>query len=99
MVLATINGIFSLSPFSLPGILFSQKGLSYGSETLHWVITENILEKWRENLSGYLSTFLPSPPKHVYRKIPLVSMGGRAEGPACADLQARTPIGASEIYL
>ena len=26
---------------------------------------------------------------------PLVSMGGRAEGLACADLGARTPIGAS----
>ena len=28
-------------------------------------------------------------------KFPLVSMGGRAEGLACADLGARTPIGAS----
>ena len=30
-------------------------------------------------------------------KFPLVSMGGRAEGLACADLGARTPIGASGI--
>ena len=29
------------------------------------------------------------------KKIPLVSMGGRAEGLACADPGARTPIGAS----
>ena len=29
------------------------------------------------------------------RKFPLVSMGGRAEGLACADPGARTPIGAS----
>ena len=29
------------------------------------------------------------------RKFPLVSMGGRAEGLACADPVARTPIGAS----
>ena len=28
-------------------------------------------------------------------KFPLVSMGGRAEGLACTDLGARTPIGAS----
>ena len=28
-------------------------------------------------------------------KFPLVSMGGRAEGLACADSGARTPIGAS----
>ena len=28
-------------------------------------------------------------------KLPLVSMGGRAEGLACEDRRARTPIGAS----
>ena len=28
-------------------------------------------------------------------KFPLVTMGGRAEGLACADPEARTPIGAS----
>ena len=33
------------------------------------------------------------------RKFPLVSIGGRAEGLACADPGARTPIGASGIYL
>ena len=33
----------------------------------------------------------------VAGKFPLVSMGGRAEGLACADLGARTPIGASGI--
>ena len=32
-------------------------------------------------------------------KIPLVSMGGRAEGLACADPGARTPIGASRNFL
>ena len=32
------------------------------------------------------------------QKIPLVSMGGRAEGLACADLGARNPIGASGNY-
>ena len=31
------------------------------------------------------------------RKFPLVSMGGRAEGLACADPGARTPIGTSGI--
>jgi hypothetical protein len=31
-------------------------------------------------------------------KFPLVSMGRRAEGFACADPVARTPIGASEIF-
>ena len=30
-------------------------------------------------------------------KVPLVSMGGRAEGLTCADPGARTPIGASGI--
>ena len=32
-------------------------------------------------------------------KFPLVSMGGRAEGLACADPGARTPIGASGISI
>ena len=32
-------------------------------------------------------------------KFPLVSLGGRAEGLACADPVARTPIGASGIVL
>ena len=32
-------------------------------------------------------------------KFPLVSMGGRAECPVCADTGARTPIGASGILL
>jgi hypothetical protein len=32
-------------------------------------------------------------------KFPLVLMEGRAEGLACADPGARTPIGASGIYL
>ena len=32
-------------------------------------------------------------------KFPLVSMGGRAKGLACADLVARTPIGASGNFL
>ena len=31
-------------------------------------------------------------------KFPLVSMGGRTEGLACADLGARTPIGASDFF-
>jgi hypothetical protein len=31
-------------------------------------------------------------------KFPPVSMGGRAEGLACADPEARTPIGASGIF-
>ena len=31
-------------------------------------------------------------------KFPLVSMGGRAEGLACADPGARTPIGSSGIF-
>ena len=31
-------------------------------------------------------------------KFPLVSMGGGAEGLACADPEARTPIGASGIF-
>ena len=33
------------------------------------------------------------------KKFPLVSMGGRAEGQACADPGARTPIGASGNFL
>ena len=33
------------------------------------------------------------------RKFPLVSMGGSAEGLACADPVARTPIGASGIVV
>ena len=33
------------------------------------------------------------------RKFPLVSIGGRAEGLACADLGARTPIGMSGTFI
>jgi hypothetical protein len=32
-------------------------------------------------------------------KYPLVTMGGQAEGLACADLGARTPIGASGNFV
>ena len=35
--------------------------------------------------------------RHMRRKFPLVSMGGRAEGLASADPGARTPIGANGI--
>ena len=38
------------------------------------------------------------PPDMCAEKFPLVSMGGRAEGLAIADLGARTPIGASGIF-
>jgi hypothetical protein len=37
--------------------------------------------------------------KNILRKFPLVLMGGRAEGLACADPGARTPIGASGIIV
>ena len=37
------------------------------------------------------------PPRYVRRKFPLVSMGDWAEGLACADPGARTPIGARGI--
>ena len=37
------------------------------------------------------------PPRHVRRKISASVDGGRAEGPACADPGARTPIGVSGI--
>ena len=33
------------------------------------------------------------------RKFPLVSMGGRAEGLACADPGARTPSALAEIFV
>ena len=33
------------------------------------------------------------------RKFPLVSMGGQAEGLACTEPVARTPIGASENFI
>jgi hypothetical protein len=33
------------------------------------------------------------------RKFPIVSMGGRTEGLACADPGARTPIGASGNFI
>ena len=33
------------------------------------------------------------------RNFPLMSMGGRAEGLACADLGARTPIGVSGNFI
>ena len=39
------------------------------------------------------------PPDMCAEKFPLVSMGGRAEGLACADPGGRTPIGASGIFL
>ena len=39
------------------------------------------------------------PPDMCAEKFPLVSMGGRAEGLACADPGARTPIGTSGNFL
>ena len=55
------------------------------------------------------NTYLPSPawtcvPEKMSMggwadgKIPLVSMGGQAEGQVCADPWARTPIGTTEIF-
>ena len=35
--MSTINGVFYLLSFSLVGLLFSQNGLSYGSEILYGV--------------------------------------------------------------
>ena len=59
--------------------------LSKGSETL--VMTSEGLGEMFE--SEFTDT--------CTNKIPLVLMGGGAEGQACADLGARTPIGASGI--
>ena len=42
--------------------------------------------------------FPPPPPDMCAEKFPLVLMGGRAEGLACADPGARTPIGARGNY-
>ena len=48
-------------------------------------------------LNGKL--YPPPPPSDMCaEKFPLVSMGGRAEGLACTDPGARTPIGASGIF-
>ena len=44
---------------------------------------------------GFGEMFEGNPADMCARKFPLVSMGGRAEGLACADPGARTPIGPS----
>ena len=46
---------------------------------------------------GLWEMFKGDFPDTLAKKNPLLSMGGRAEGQACADLGARTPIGASGI--
>ena len=46
-------------------------------------------------LADIFSTFLTLPPRHVRRKNSAGVDGGWAEGQACADPGARTPIGAS----
>jgi hypothetical protein len=44
---STINGVISLYFFSLSaGLLFSQKGLSYGFETLHGVFIHKKDKIW-----------------------------------------------------
>ena len=52
-----------------------------------------------ETLEGLGEMFEGYSAETCAGKIPLVPMGVRAEGPACADMGARTPIGASGITL
>ena len=50
----------------------------------------------RKMIRKTFGQFYPPPLSDTCaEKFPLVSMGGRAEGLACADPGARTPIGAS----
>ena len=46
---------------------------------------------------GFVGMFEGDSADTLARKFPLVLMGGQAEGLACADPVARTPIGASGI--
>ena len=48
---------------------------------------------------GFGETFEGDYKDTCVGKFPLVSMGGRAEGLACADPGARTPIGVSGIVV
>ena len=78
------------TPFSRMIYLAGQRGnlykLSYGSETL-CMTSEGLGELFEGDFADTCA-----------EKIPLVSMGARAEGLACADPGARTPIGASGNY-
>ena len=67
--------------FLSPWVKFLSKRLSQGSEILHGALNEKCSHNF-------------APPDMWAKKIPLVSMGGPAEGHACADPGARTPIDA-----
>ena len=83
-IVASINGIlFSYLFLPLNWLVFSHKGLSYGSEILHGVLTQkNYI--WGETNLGYFVSFylkmfqekLPPPPRHVRQKM---SVGGYGE--------------------
>ena len=80
--MSTIKGVFSLSFFSLLHLLFSQKGLSYGSELLHGVLTPPPIRLWGDfynhNFVNYQTYHLVSDAWLVVFNIQLVFLGARA---------------------
>ena len=90
---------------------FSQKGLCYSFGIFFGLLSNKIIRNPMKKIFGrsplhpQLTIFWPEMGKFGEidsadmraEKFPLVPMGGWAEGPACADTGARTPIGASGI--
>ena len=77
---------------------FSQKGLCYSFEILHGLLSHKNIRISRKNKTNKnkMGKFGEIDSADTCAgKFPLVPMGGWAEGPACADTGARTPIGAS----
>ena len=88
---------------------FSQKGLCYSFGILHGLLSnKNIMNPMKKIFGGFplypqVTLFWLENGKiwwnqlcrHACRKISASADGGWAEGPACTDLGARTPIGAS----
>ena len=70
-----------------------QKGLSYCFKFLHGLLSNKNIRI--STFKGVGEMFEGHSADTCAGKFPLVSMGDRAEGLACADPGARTPIGAS----
>jgi hypothetical protein len=81
------NLVLTAQHYKLPGLRELIKQTKQKSESMDFVQT--LLREMFEDDSADTCAV----------KFPLMSMGGRAEGLACADLGARTPIGVSGNFL
>ena len=107
--MATILGIFPFFLLLLPPLFKTTEGVVVGFQIFLWVFLKFFFENLKscprgsETLDmtseGLGEMFEGDSADTCAEKFPLISMGGRAEGLACADPGARTPIGASGNFV